>query len=125
MEIDNEQDRSMLVFIFEALGYNKEELSEQLTSSHWKEIGFQQENPLTDFRSAGRLGLINLFRFIKENKELAKEMYRKSLLKENYYFFACGAINITHNLLVVLPAKEFNQLFGRCADVGEVVEVFQ
>lgn len=35
-------------------------------SEEWIELGFQVEDPATDFRGAGLLGLINLHKFVKK-----------------------------------------------------------
>lgn len=40
MEIGNENDREMLSYIYETLGYDKTDLNESMISKHWKDIGF-------------------------------------------------------------------------------------
>jgi hypothetical protein len=37
-------------------------------SEQWISIGFQANDPATDFRGAGYLGLINLYRFSGSSK---------------------------------------------------------
>lgn len=69
-------------------------------SKQWQEIGFQGENPATDFRGMGILGLGQLLHFAQSND--GKEA-RAALSLSNhpsYWFpFACVGINITAWLL--------------------------
>jgi hypothetical protein len=115
----------MLLFIFDSLGYARDQINESLVGRPWKEVGFQQENPLTDFRGTGRLGLLNLFCFFKENRQKAVQQHAESLDKSHYYFFACGSINITHKLLQNLWRKQLNQNFCQLQTQEEVRDMFQ
>jgi hypothetical protein len=57
---------------------------EQLTnrrSNQWISIGFQGNDPSTDFRGAGVLGLINLYRL--SSKEVGKNLYKIASEKNN------------------------------------------
>ncbi len=48
-----------------------DQLDEKYNSQHWLDIGFQRNNPCTDFRGTGELGLINLHYFTLKYKEEA------------------------------------------------------
>lgn len=59
----------------------------------WKKIGFQQNNPLTDFRESGALGLENLVFF---STNYPKEIKRMLIISADVYPFAIVGLNITH-----------------------------
>jgi hypothetical protein len=71
---------------------------EGLISKQWKSIGFQGNNPATDFRGMGLLGLLNLIYFAENYTEKARSLVRSH--KE--YPWAATGINITHTLLDML-----------------------
>lgn len=81
-------------------------------SELWKRIGFQQTNPITDFRESGCLGLENLVYFGDNyNYEL------KRILSQNneQYPFAIVGLNITHvlaKLLGFFPNNNNNSVFN-------------
>uniref|UniRef100_A0A674MRI9 ELMO/CED-12 domain containing 1 n=1 Tax=Takifugu rubripes TaxID=31033 RepID=A0A674MRI9_TAKRU len=67
-------------------------------SKQWCEIGFQGNDPKTDFRGMGLLGLLNLLYFAEHDKATALQMLNDSL-----FSFAIVGINITdlaYSLLV-------------------------
>uniref|UniRef100_A0A3Q2R1Z4 ELMO/CED-12 domain containing 1 n=1 Tax=Fundulus heteroclitus TaxID=8078 RepID=A0A3Q2R1Z4_FUNHE len=78
-------------------------------SKQWCEIGFQGNDPKTDFRGMGLLGLQNLLYFAEHDKASALQMLQDSLqpkhkaVSASWYSFAIVGINITdlaHSLLV-------------------------
>ena len=76
------------------------------TSEQWKSLGFQGNDPATDFRGMGILGL-NLLLFVAEHRP---DDMRKILQNRQDYPFACGAINVA--------ALMFEKLgFSRLANV--------
>jgi ELMO domain-containing protein len=46
----------------------------KLLTNDWKEIGFQNKNPRTDFRGGGVLSLQCLKYFVKKQPDLFKDM---------------------------------------------------
>ena len=58
-------------------------------------IGFQGEDPATDFRGSGILGLLNLHSFVNNFKAEAKEVYENSLQIDSQYFFASAGLYIS------------------------------
>jgi len=73
----------------------KGERLEDVENDEWKNYGFQNRNPRSDFRGGGLLSLKQLLYFVKSNKEEALEMSQKS----EEFLFAVSSINITYFLI--------------------------
>ena len=90
-------------------------------SNRWKELGFQGDDPATDFRGMGILGLQNLIYF---SKNYADE-FRTLLSHRREYPMACAGINLTAMLLKQLmhhdgSVKGDSELFNlMCRDGRE------
>uniref|UniRef100_A0A1L8EBT4 Putative elmo domain-containing protein 2 n=2 Tax=Haematobia irritans TaxID=7368 RepID=A0A1L8EBT4_HAEIR len=72
----------------------EEELTGRI-SKQWQEIGFQGDDPKTDFRGMGMLGLENLLFFAREYKEAAHHVLLHSRHPKFGYTFAIVGINLT------------------------------
>ncbi|ORC92351.1 ELMO domain-containing protein 2 [Trypanosoma theileri] len=72
-------------------------LNEDMSSERWKELGFQGVNPMTDFRGAGLLSLVQLVYLV----ETHPQEWIASVQTPNYLTAAVG-INVTMRLLVLL-----------------------
>lgn len=64
-------------------------------TKQWQTIGFQGDDPKTDFRGMGILGLDNLLFFASEYPPVAKCVLQHSLHPQYGYAFAIVGINIT------------------------------
>nr|SVE73725.1 EOG090X0AMT [Daphnia atkinsoni] len=62
----------------------------------WKDIGFQGDDPKTDFRGMGILGLENLHFFAKNYPDVALQVLSHSNHPTHGYSFAIVGINLTH-----------------------------
>lgn len=62
---------------------------------HWTQIGFQGEDPATDFRGMGLLGLENLLYFSSRYGDEARKVLLHSQHPKFGYPFACVGINLT------------------------------
>ncbi|XP_076319473.1 ELMO domain-containing protein 2 [Tachypleus tridentatus] len=62
---------------------------------HWSDIGFQGDDPKTDFRGMGLLGLENLVYFVSEYTEAARHVLSHSSHPVYGYSFAIVGINLT------------------------------
>lgn len=62
-------------------------------SVEWIELGFQADDPATDFRGTGLLGLLNLHKWVEGS--LGKEAFRVADTKGTDYFFASASIYLT------------------------------
>nr|SVE74349.1 EOG090X0AMT [Daphnia barbata] len=69
---------------------------ESRISNSWKDIGFQGDDPRTDFRGMGILGLENLHFFAKNYQEVALQVLSHSNHPKHGYSFAIVGINLTH-----------------------------
>jgi len=65
-------------------------------TKQWQDIGFQGEDPATDFRGMGMLGLQNLLYFAKEFSSAARYILSHSHHPKFGYSFAIVGINLTH-----------------------------
>jgi len=65
-------------------------------TKEWQDIGFQGEDPKTDFRGMGVLSLHNLLYFCREFGSTAKHILSHSHHPRFGYSFAIVGINLTH-----------------------------
>lgn len=65
-------------------------------TKQWQDIGFQGDDPATDFRGMGVLGLENLLYFAKEYPGTTHHLLSHSQHPKYGYTFAVVGINITH-----------------------------
>ena len=74
-------------------------------SKQWVDVGFQGQDPATDFRGGGILGLDQLLAISDPAGSYhvsTLEMFKDSRKDAHWYFFACAGINMTHSLLELL-----------------------
>ncbi|KAK9504453.1 hypothetical protein O3M35_010779 [Rhynocoris fuscipes] len=91
---------------------------ESRISRQWTDIGFQGDDPKTDFRGMGLLGLDNLVFFAEEYTEAARHVLSHSQHPQFGYSFAIVGINITsmaYNLLKDGAAK--THVYNTCKSV--------
>ncbi|XP_066261587.1 ELMO domain-containing protein 2 [Euwallacea similis] len=72
-----------------------DEILEGRISKQWQDIGFQGEDPKTDFRGMGMLGLENLLFFTTEYRAPAQHVLSHSMHPIHGYCFAIVGINLT------------------------------
>lgn len=89
----NADHESKLVQLWENL-MPHEELEGRITKQ-WQDIGFQGDDPKTDFRGMGMLGLENLLFFSTEYKGAATHVLSHSNHPQYGYAFAIVGINLT------------------------------
>jgi hypothetical protein len=90
------------------------ELEARITKQ-WQDIGFQGDDPKTDFRGMGLLGLDNLLFFAEEYSPAASHVLSHSLHPQYGYAYAIVGINITslaYNLLKDGAAK--SHVYNAC-----------
>lgn len=64
-----------------------------LKDERWKEIGFQNSIPESDFRSGGGFALRNICSFVEEKKEVVEEILSQS--EKSEFLFAVSSINVS------------------------------
>ncbi|XP_078602842.1 ELMO domain-containing protein 2-like [Branchiostoma floridae x Branchiostoma japonicum] len=98
---DNQEHENMLLQLWDHL--MPDTSLESRITKQWGDIGFQGDDPRTDFRGMGMLGLHNLFFFADQQSELARQVLQHSHHPQYGYSFAIVGINITslaYSLLV-------------------------
>jgi len=74
-----------------------------LKGNRWKDLGFQRDDPVSDFRATGLLGLENLVYMAEHYPELYLGMCKnQQQASEMEYPFATAGINITYLLMGLL-----------------------
>mmetsp|Transcript_17748 Transcript_17748/g.58399 ORF Transcript_17748/g.58399 Transcript_17748/m.58399 type:complete len:333 (-) Transcript_17748:198-1196(-) len=73
----------------------------------WKRMGFQGNDPATDFRAAGMLPVLCLTFFAEAYPDKYMELLKRSNGKsaEESYPFACAAINVVYMLTDIMKLK--------------------
>lgn len=90
-------------------------------TKQWQDIGFQGEDPKTDFRGMGMLGLENLLYFAEEYPGAARHVYSHSVHPTYGYAFAIVGINLTsmlYNLLKDGSAK--THVYNACKSLPSI-----
>eukprot|EP01015_Nassula_variabilis_P013681 TRINITY_DN21269_c0_g1_i1.p1 TRINITY_DN21269_c0_g1~~TRINITY_DN21269_c0_g1_i1.p1 ORF type:complete len:297 (+),score=37.64 TRINITY_DN21269_c0_g1_i1:2-892(+) len=108
------RNKSNILFDFESNDHNNKvrelwlllegsQLQEDLKSERWKDYGFQNADPRTDFRGGGLLSLDQIFAFCRNNLNMVKE-----IIEERHQFlFAITSINITFFLMKYFHMPNF------------------
>nr|XP_054917396.1 ELMO domain-containing protein 3-like [Dermacentor andersoni] len=94
--------------------------------SHWERIGFQGNDPATDLRGVGLLGILHLL-FLTTgfgNIELVNDIYSLSRDREQNFPFALMSLNITKVSIEALREEVLNRCCNERNDVMDVVNEF-
>jgi hypothetical protein len=83
--------------------------SSGLISPDWMALGFQGENPSTDFRAMGALGLFQLLYFSQHRTQTARMILEESSNKDRYFPFAAAGINITQFVMEMFVETRFHK----------------
>jgi len=89
-----------------------------IVSGRWSFIGFQGQDPGTDFRGMGLLGLEQLEYLSRKPKNLPIDLLRRSLNRHHEYPWAIVGINLTYNLLCLFRDGSMKHLYY---DDGELL----
>ncbi|KAL4472123.1 hypothetical protein ABPG73_004812 [Tetrahymena malaccensis] len=109
------QHSSKLIKLFKDLT-GEANLPQNLITNKWIEIGFQGENPTTDFRAGGLLALENLLYFSTNHTFQAQFCLKNSKERDTQYFFAVCGIYITKFLTDCMKMDYLNAYFYKCDD---------
>lgn len=113
-----------LIEIFTGLQMNPTLLHDGMKTTKWIDIGFQGEDPTTDFRGTGALGLHNLHNFVTRKQTAALECLEHARNKRHEYFLACSGINVTHGMMQRFFEPEVCTHFAAVVSEEEVLSVF-
>jgi len=119
---DKEEDKAKLIKFWNLMT-NNEPLPELITR-RWIDIGFQGEDPATDFRGAGMLGLDNLIYFVENHPQKALNAYKGSCSPQHPYFFAAGGLYITLEMYHLLNDNYFDELFCEANTKEKALQIF-
>lgn len=89
----NDAHEKLLIRLWEELKPN--DRLESRVTKQWQDIGFQGDDPKTDFRGMGLLGLENLVYFASKYTRLAQNILLHSMHQILGYNFAIAGINLT------------------------------
>lgn len=106
---DNHQHEQQLLELWNLL-MPHEKLPSRITK-HWGDIGFQGEDPKTDFRGMGMLGLANLLYFSQHYTEEARLILSHSNHPKFGYSYAIVGINLTEMAYSLLKSGALKSHF--------------
>uniref|UniRef100_T1JJM1 ELMO domain-containing protein n=1 Tax=Strigamia maritima TaxID=126957 RepID=T1JJM1_STRMM len=94
--------------------------------SHWEQIGFQGNDPSTDLRGVGFLGLLHLLYIVMnpQTLSLARDILQLSRDEKQNFPFAVMGINLTRIVLQALREERLNKECNRKKNVILVVNEF-
>jgi len=69
----------------------------------WREIGFQRDDPRTDFRAGGILALLSLYYFARYSRHAYDRLKAEA---GDDFFIAISSINLTSRLMSYLRINE-------------------
>ena len=92
-------------------------------SEEWIELGFQAEDPATDFRGAGVLGLINLHKWVK--KQEGKRAFSVADTPGTDYFFASASLFLTMLSVELLKEGSISLSYWISDAPGSALNLFQ
>ncbi|XP_070539889.1 ELMO domain-containing protein 3-like isoform X2 [Ptychodera flava] len=94
--------------------------------SHWEEIGFQGNDPATDLRATGFLGLMTLLYFVMDPNSLtlAREIYKLSTHEVQNFPFCVMSINMTRIVIQTLREEILSKECNRRQQVFGVINDF-
>lgn len=127
----NSEHRQLLFRLWTVLKGGDEQFEQQqqqhIKLLKWREIGFQGNNPGTDFRGMGLLGLVNLVYLVEKNKETATKILNLSKHPQHGFMFAVGGIYFTGVTLELLTQGKLKGYFYNLPDEVEenTLEHFQ
>ncbi len=104
----HEVSNPSIIIIQEALkelykvAFRKGCIPDKVLGPEWKDIGFQGQNPRTDFRGGGILGLHCLRYFLLKYPEEFLKMQ-----SDDTFFFAITSINLTHMLMIYFYMNKY------------------
>lgn len=77
-----------------------------MIGSHWQKIGFQSNDPRTDIRGTGMLGVLQILWLIENYPNTLKEIYAHSLTKEYEFPLAIKLFTFSALALGQLKTKK-------------------
>ncbi|XP_063233293.1 ELMO domain-containing protein 3-like isoform X2 [Bacillus rossius redtenbacheri] len=124
LDLENPIHYRMLQTVYQRLTGTRLDCS--CYGSHWQQIGFQGNDPGTDLRGVGMLGLLQLLYLAGSPHlmPLARDIYRVSLDEQQNFPLAVLSLNMTRMALQTLRQGLLNRECNERQMVVEVVNEF-
>ncbi|XP_067663128.1 ELMO domain-containing protein 2-like [Haliotis asinina] len=97
---------------------------ESRVSKQWTAIGFQGDDPATDFRGMGLLGLDQLLYFIKEYPEITHSLLSQSHHPQYGFSYAILGINFTGMCYDLLKSRKLRTHFYNLTEEAPTMKQF-
>ena len=91
----------------------------------WKDLGFQGQDPSTDFRGMGMLGLDQLLAYTQIAPKSAHNLWQQSNLGSAWFTFATVGINITALLYSLLVSRSADEYFYTHPSIEDFNRAYQ
>lgn len=102
-------DRSLIEAYWTAM-FPEVRRQHSTVSEEWGELGFQGNDPSSDFRGMGMLGLQQLEYFARTRGPAARGVLSEAMHPRRYYPFSATGINVTAFVLQLLRERRLHQL---------------
>jgi hypothetical protein len=118
---DNSVHEKLLMQVWEQLS---DVPLKQRKSKQWQDIGFQGDDPSTDFRGSGLLGLHDLNYFGKKYTSIARSVLEASKDKVAWYTYAIVGINLTALAVDLLKHRHLQYFLFRYGTSMDIYHEF-
>ena len=82
------------------------------TGQHWIDVGFQNEDPQTDIRGSGMLGLMQMLYFSEKYNELASRYVVHSQMPDHLFPFIIKWFEFTTLTMKLIRSGKLNKIFN-------------
>jgi len=109
MQMDDNQEMHVRLLHTVYMKYTGSTLAMPRYGPHWDDIGFQGNDPATDLRGCGMLGLLHMLLLVHHDSENAGAIFRLSRDERQNFPLTITSINITRWTLVALRRGLLNK----------------
>lgn len=104
--------------------FTGDQLSPARFGSHWEMLGFQANDPSTDLRGAGLLGLLQLLALVESYPDVALKVYRLANHSEQHFPLAIVSFQFTAVVLLMLRQHRLMGESARQKSMWQAVNQF-
>lgn len=121
-DCEKEQHENMVLKLWDLLMPSTK--LESRVTKQWGDIGFQGDDPKTDFRGMGMLGLTNLVFFSENYTEASRQVLSHANHPKLGYSYAIVGINLTEMAYSLLKSGALKPHFYNCVEGRPQMEHF-